>query len=245
MQQRLLVDYAMCRRAMYGRVSRRSIGESGFTLIEVVLAVGVWSIFLVSIMTAVLGTQNGFVQSQTVTQLRVRAQHAMDRIVSTCNQAVTGDTEFSPLKPTTGVQSHCLRFRLIQFVDGTGTPVYEDTLRVYVYGMDTGSTPCNGIILGRGPDLATIHSTGSGPDGVLGTTDDDATSSIAGGVPAVELLVPSTFAPQSGDMLTIDVTPPPIGRLLTITMRLNVRGADGNFLLPNDLVLTERVALRQ
>lgn len=93
--------------------------------------------------------------------------------------------------------------------------------------------------------MTAVHSIGAGADGYLGTRDDDATTPATGGIPAVELLIPDTFAPETGDMLRIDVSPAPVGRLLAFTIRLNARGADGKFLLPNDFVLSGRVALRR
>jgi len=47
----------------------------------------------------------------------------------------------------------------------------------------------------------------------------------------------AAFAPQSGDLLAIDVEPAPIGDLLRFTLRVNVRDRDGVFQLPQDLVL--------
>ena len=76
---------------------------------------------------------------------------------------MTTDAQFSPLKPNTGVDSHCLRFRLLLNIDATtGQPVYDDTGRIYLYGPDDGTDPCAGIIVGRSPNLGAIHLTERG-----------------------------------------------------------------------------------
>lgn len=220
-------------------------GDAGMTLIEVMITIGTLMVLTFATVTALIGSQNAFVQSQTLSVLQLRAQIAMDRVVALSSQAVTGDAEFSPLKPTSGVDSHALRFRLIDSINPvSGAPVYDDDLKVYIYGPDGGTNPSAGIIIGRGPSLTDIYTTGAGPDGLLGTVDDS-TASISGGMPAVELLMPSTFAPQTGDMFQVDVTPAPTGRLLTFTLRLNAREADGDFVLANDVVLTSAVSLRE
>ena len=98
----------------------------------------------------------------------------------------------------------------------------------------------------RAPWFAAVFVVAScaGPDGVLGTLDD-VTNPNGSASPRIELLVPSSFAPTSGEMLAIDSSTSASGRLLTITMRLNARGTDGSPLFPQDLVLSERVALRR
>ncbi len=225
--------------------TQKSDPESGLTLIEVTITAGTLTILMLSSLTAVLTSQDAVIQNQTISQLQARGQMAMDRIVELSSRAVTGDEQFSPLKPTTGVNSHGLRFREIDSIDGvSGEPVYNDDLRVYVYGPDNGTNPCDGLIIGHGPTLADIYTSGSGPDGRLGTVDDNA-APISGGVPAVELLIPDTFAPRTGEMFTVNVTPAPIGRFLTYTLRLNARGSDGDFVRWNDLVITTSVSLRQ
>lgn len=227
------------------RGSVQSRGESGMTLVELVILIGALLVLTLATMTALIGSQNAMVQNQTVSLLQLRSQIAMDRIVALTSQAITGDAEFSPLRPNTGVDCHALRFRLIDFIDGvSGAPVYNDALKVYVYGPDGGTNPCAGLIIGRGPTLTDIYTIGAGADGLLGTVDDG-TAAISDNIPAVELLIPSTFAPRTGDMFQIDVTPAPTGRLLSFTLRLNAREADGDFVLANDLVLTTNVALRE
>lgn len=219
--------------------------SSGLTLVQLIIVIGALMVLTLATVTALVGSQNVFVQNQTMSRLQLRAQIAMDRIVALSSQAVTGDAEFSPLKPNTGVDSHALRFRLIDAIDPlTGTAIYDDDLKVYVYGPDDGDNPCAGLIIGRGPSLDAVHSIGAGADGLLGT-GDDITASISDGIPAVELLIPSTFAPQIGEMLQIDMEPAPIGRFITFTLRLNARDANDNFVLANDVVLTTNVALRE
>jgi len=222
-----------------------SASRSGLTLVEVVATVSIMSVVVGSIAMAMLGTQNVFLQSQLVSRMNLRAQIAMDSIVDMASQALTADPDFSPLKTTSGVNSRCLRFRLFQSIDALGQPVYDNQLKVFIYGPSAGANPSGGLIIGRGPDLATIHAAGKGADNLLGTADDNTSAIISGGIPAVQLLVPSTFTPRTGTMFTINVAPAPIGRLLTFTLRLNAQARDGSFILENDLVLTEQVALRQ
>ena len=106
--------------------------NAGITLIETAVTTTVLSIFMIGI-TALIGSQDAFIQSQVVSQLQLRVQNALERVVDISSQAVTVDGEFSPLKPTSGLGSHCLRFRLIESVDvGTGEPVYDDDLKVYI-----------------------------------------------------------------------------------------------------------------
>jgi prepilin-type N-terminal cleavage/methylation domain-containing protein len=212
----------------------------GFTVLELVITLALLSIFLFGILATVTGLQSTFVENEVVADMHLRAERAMDRIVEMAGGALTNDPQFAPLKPTSGVDSHCLRFSFITSVDSvTATPVYSSNL-VYIYGPDTGANPSRGLIIGRGPSLDAIWSQARGADGFLGTTDDD-TSTLVSGDPYVELLIPSNYAPQTGDMFQVDVS----GRLLTVTLRLNAVGRAGTFILPNDLVMTERVALRQ
>ena len=219
--------------------------RAGLSLVEVAVTMTLITVIVAGLFSAVTASQQAFLENQITSLVESRAHMALDRIISVASQAVTVDAEFSPLKPNTGVASHCLRFRALQAFDVAGTPIYDDTLKVYIYGPDTGTNPCAGLIIARGPDLPTIYSAASGGDYLLGTVDDDVTASIAGGMPAVELLLSADLAPQTGEMLTIDVTPAPVGRLLRFTLRVNATDRDGAFLLPNDLVLSERVALRQ
>lgn len=219
--------------------------SSGFTLLEFVLALSVLSILLAGTISVLSGVQDAFIENQILSQLRLRAQNAMERITSLTSQAITEDPQFSPLKDTTGVGSHALRFQMMNGVDSSGLPVYDTNLVVYIHGPDNSTEPCAGIIIGRGPSLSDIYNTGKGTDNVLGTLDDDTTSGFATGIPAVELLISSQYAPQTGEMFTVDVSPAPIGRLITFTIRLNAQDREGNFVLDQDFSMSERVALRQ
>ncbi|MCA8962831.1 MAG: hypothetical protein KDC38_20045, partial [Planctomycetes bacterium] len=82
-----------------------------------------------------------------------------------------------------------------------------------------------------------------GPDGQLGTIDDNTHHSMGSSVPAVQLLAPSDFAPSTGDMLRFDLDL--TRRTILITLRLNDQLADGTFALAQDLVLQEKVTLRK
>lgn len=216
--------------------------ERGLTLLEMMIVLGVATLLVTGVLSTINGLQNSFVENQVISRMTLRSQHALDRITSVLGQAVTTDSQLSPLDPTTGVASSGIRFRFL--VDFTaGSPVYEDNLRVFVLGPSEGAAPCAGIILGRGPSPEQIHAAGAGADGLLGTLDDDTSVSLGVDIPAVELLLPSTYAPREGRMLTIDMTPGT--RLITITMRINSVRPNGTFVLADDLVLTERIALKQ
>jgi prepilin-type N-terminal cleavage/methylation domain-containing protein len=218
--------------------------EPGFSLLEVVIAAAVLSLIVGSIMGVMQTTQTTFIENQYIVNMNLRAQMAMDRLIHMASQALTTDAEFGTLKPTTGVDAHCMRFRLIQSVDpSTGNVTYHPS-KVYLYGPDSDTNPCKGLIVGRGSSLDAIFAGGKGTDGFLGTQDDNV-NFLENGIPMVELLVPSTFAPRTGEMFTVNVEPAPTGRLITFTIRLNTRGSNGNFILPEDLELTERVALWQ
>lgn len=216
------------------------------TFVEVAASLAVLVILLGSVLAATLSTQSVFVEDQLISQLHLRTEEALDRIVSLTSQALTTDAQFSPLLPATGIAAHCLRFRQVQGIDSaTGAVLYDDAAQIYILGPDAGAFPCSGVIIGRGPNLSTISASGAGADGILGTRDDAVNTIVASNLPVVELLLPDTLAPQTGEMFTVDVTPAPIGRLVTYTLRVNTRGPDGTFLLANDLVLTERTALWQ
>ena len=218
----------------------------GLTFIEVLTTTAVFALLAVSVLLALFGMQGAVVRSEIVSEIRARAQRAMDRVTELASQASRADAAYTPLQPTTGSGSHGLRFRLVSSVDGaTGTAVFDDTARVYIFGPDDGNLPCRGLIVGRGPTLDDIHALGSGPDGVLGTLDDVTSESFVPGIPLLELLVPETFTPRADEMFTVDMEPDSGGGTLRLTLRLNARGRDGQFLFEEDLVLSERVTLRQ
>lgn len=217
--------------------------RAGFTLVEMTVVIALLFIMLGGLMAAINNIQGAFAENQTIANLTLRAENALNRVVAMASQAVTVDAEFTPIKPDTGVDSHGLQFRLIDSFNN-GTPVYDDAAVVFILGPDAGAHPCAGLIIGRGATLDDVYNTARGADNTLGTTDDD-TSFLIGTDPVLEMLLPSTFAPANGDMFQIDVDPTAGSRLLTVTIRVNVRGSDGQFVLNNDLVLTERIALRQ
>ena len=218
--------------------------RAGFTMIECVVALGLVSVVLGGLVYAVQGSQRAYLENELASRVAQKGEHAMDRIVRMASQALSVDSEFSPLFPATGINSHCLRFRVIDSIVG-GNPVYDDDLKVFIWGADAGPPACQGLIIGRGPDVDEVHDTGAGGDDILGTVDDDTQTALFDGVPADELLLTNDMAPSSGTMLTINVSPAPVGKLLTFTLRLNARRRGGGFVFNNDVVITERVALYQ
>ncbi|MEM7261409.1 MAG: prepilin-type N-terminal cleavage/methylation domain-containing protein [Planctomycetota bacterium] len=216
--------------------------QAGLTLIEAVFSLAVLSMLIAGAGTAMTGLQGAFNEGQSRSQMIHRGQRAMERMVALVSQAVTVDPEFAGFDSSGVNQFRGLRFRMLDSVV-TGEPVYDDTAVAFVYGP-TASTPrCDGVIIGRGNSINAVSTAGSGADNVLGTQDDDTRASIAGGLPAVELLVPSTFSPSVGSMLTFEVDT--VRRGVTITLRLNVRDGDGQFIFANDSVIQERVSLRR
>jgi hypothetical protein len=217
--------------------------SAGFSLLELAVVGGLVSVFMTAVCFSVFALQRSFEEEQTMSSLVVRGQHAMERLATVANQAITRDADFEIFYAHTTDAYAVMRFRLIDSLVG-GVAVYDDQAKVYICGDKGDPEPCQGLIIGRGPDLATIASLGSGPDGILGTVDDDVRASYTAGIPAVELLLPSTFAPRSGTMLTIT---PDLGNglLVKFTLRMNARSRDGSYILDNDLVLTQNVALRQ
>ena len=78
-------------------------------------------------------------------------------------------------------------------------------------GSNGGDEPCHGLVIGRGPDRTSVYTIGRGPDGVLGTEDDDTETAHSGGVPANEVLIPGKYAPREGELFDIRVEGRPAG----------------------------------
>ncbi|MFN0058368.1 MAG: prepilin-type N-terminal cleavage/methylation domain-containing protein [Planctomycetota bacterium] len=219
--------------------------HAGLTLLECVVTIALVSVVLGGVVYAIQGSQFAYLENELASRVTLRAQNAMDRISQMAGQALSIDPQFSPLFPTTGINSHCLQFRIIESAAG-GTPVYDDDLRVFIWGPDAGPPVCSGLVIGRGPDQTQIFNAAAGGDAELGTSDDVTSATLFGGVPAVEVLLTDEFAPRTGEMFTVTVSPAPVGRLLTFTLRLNARRSrGGDFVFNTDIVITERVALYQ
>lgn len=216
---------------------------SGTTLVELMLVVGLVSVFMFGVCSTVFSLQKSLEEEQVVNELFFRGKQAIERIVVEASKALTTDSTFTALYPASDGTFSLLGFRLIDYFVG-GLPVYDDELKVFVYGDNPTPYPCGGVIIGRGPDLATVANLGSGHDGVLGTMDDDCRASYRDGIPAVELLVPARYAPRSGKMLTIE-TDLAAGPLLTFTLRMNAVGQNGSFVVADDLVFIQKVALNR
>ena len=217
--------------------------QRGFTLIEVVIAVALLTILAGALTTSFWTIQEAVGEEQTEADLTFRSRAAMDRIVRLASQAVTSDTAYTLFNPSSGSDQWGMRFRDLLNVT-SGVANYDDVLVVHLLGPDGGATPCSGIVVGRGPDLNAIYGAACGADGWLGTQDDDVSASFDGVTPALELLLPSDYAPQNGRMLTFVPDAASGGRVVTITLRSNFLQNDGTYVRNADLVLTERVALR-
>lgn len=228
---------------MQGRLAANARIQRGFTLVELSISAGLLVLLLGSITSSFWVVSAAFDEEVSEADLVFRARSGMDQLVRIASNTVTSDAAYELLPAGGGPDRWGLRHRELLEVKN-GIPDYEDFLVVHLIGPNTGAAPCEGVVVGLGPDLAAIHGAGAGPDGLLGTVDDDVTAEFVAGTPVVRLLIPSTFAPQSGEMLSITDTTSASGRLLTITLRTNLLRPDGTFLRTQDLVLTERVALR-
>ena len=233
----------------YAIVGSRPDGERigkrtrGITALEVMVVITLVTVLAVSTSAGVFGLLRAFNEEQIVSVLFLEAERAMDRITSVAAQGVSTDPDFGFFVPTGTSGFSVMRFRLISSLSG-GVAVYDDELPIYIMGRKGAPYPCEGVIIGRGPDLATIHGLAAGPDGILGTRDDNLAASHARGVPAAELLVPAKFAPRAGAPLLFEPDPAdPL--LLRVTLRLNAKENGQHFILPNDIVLTRRIALKQ
>lgn len=213
--------------------------QSGLTLIELTVTIGLIGTLFAGTLAAVTGVQRAFSHSERVSLLRVRSEQALDRMVSTISQALTSDTEFAGVAPGAGSSFHGLRFRVIESFN-LATPVYDDLAVIFVHGPDAGTNPCAGVVIGRGQSYAAVHGAAAGADNTLGTADD-VTSGVVNGQPVLEVLLGSEFAPAAGDMLAIEVN----GRRVRVTLRVNIRDSSGAFVLTNDSVLEEWISLRQ
>ena len=211
----------------------------GLTIIELTITATVLSVVLTAALTSMSTLQTSFTFDQRIARVTLEAESTMDRIRELLESALTTDSEFTPMEPNTGVDSRILQFRLF---DGfSGTSANYETDWVFLVAPNTGATPSNGICVGRGWTMTDVHATGAGTDQILGTNDDVTSLPNGATVPTIELLATDVFAPSTGNMLSFNVN----GRLVTVTLRMNMQNEDGSFVLNNDVVISERVALRQ
>jgi prepilin-type N-terminal cleavage/methylation domain-containing protein len=217
--------------------------RDGFTLIEIVIACALLAVVVGGVTSSFWTVQAAFDEERAEAELLFRSRAAMDRLSRLTSNAVTRDAAFALLPIAAGATPWGLRFREIDSVVA-GNAVYDDLLVVHLIGPNAGGAPCAGVIVGRGPDLGAIWVAGRGADSTLGTADDDVGAELGAGTPAVEILIPQEFAPQIGQMLEFSTAGSPSGRLVTITLRTNFQRPDGTWLLAQDHVFTERVALR-
>jgi prepilin-type N-terminal cleavage/methylation domain-containing protein len=247
----------------------------GLTLIEVLIATAVMSVLVLGVFSFQVISFTTYTEQQLSASVQGRARVAIDQIVTDLRKALTtgvvnsgGETsEFQTLydndslvtlpDATGDTNSRGLFFREVVGATSSG-PVFGAA--IVVVGPHTGTLgtadvlPCAGIVRLRqfgldmaDPDTSFAALTSQGSDGVFGTFDD-LTSATNFGEPEVRLLVPSVYAPQTGDMLRIDQAADPFtsGRTIRITMRLNYRpNTRADYQLVHDIVVQEDVALRQ
>lgn len=211
--------------------------QSGFTLLEIAVTVGMGSLFTIGLLTAFVRIQNAHAENQSLHELEMRAQRTMDQLVYQTRQAVSDAPNFGGLSNVSGNDFRGLRFSPIQSFS-SGSPVYDTTNMVHLIGGINGAS--DGVILGRGRTVDSIAAAAGGTDGRLGTNDDQTVLNNNGDRVA-ETLLPSRHQPQTGERLTFTI----VGTMITITLRMNELETDGAFRFPEDLTLVERVALRQ
>ena len=234
---------------------------AGFSIVEISIGVMLLTFIVGGVTSSFWTVQSAFDEQVAESELQLKSRTAMDRLVGLASTALTTDVEFTlpEKKQKQGMAtkvngnkklveelavvnaSPTLEFREILGIDN-GEPVYDDVLKYILLGPES-DTPVAGVVIGRGPDAGAVSEAASGKDGVLGTRDDDFAEFVAG-TPAVEVLLPENYTPRSGEMLEFSTVDGTDERLVTITLRVNVQRPDGSWLLENDLVLQERVALR-
>lgn len=217
--------------------------RSGFTLIEIVIGCALLALVVGGVTSSFWTVQAAFDEERTEAELLFRSRAGMDRIHRMVSNAVSTDAAFSLLPVAAGGTAWGIRFRQIESVIA-GVANYDDVRVVHIVGPNSGGVPCDGVIIGQGPDLNSIWVAGRGADATLGTMDDDVGAEIGAGTPAVELLIPAEYAPQNGPMLAFSTAGSASGRLITITLRTNFQRPDGSWLLTDDHELIERIALR-
>jgi hypothetical protein len=196
-------------------------------------------------------------ESALISQARERAQNAMERIVSVTSGAVTTDDSLTTFGITSKEsESAGLRFRSIQTVDAAEETIEYSPNNTYIYGPDESVSKNKGLVIVRGSTLSEAESLVAGPGGYFGTTDDrveylescyspEAKLAIINPESAVEVLIPDRFQPRSGRMFSVATDSVSGGRLITYTIRVNIEGPDQSPLLAKDIVVTQRIALRQ
>lgn len=241
----------------------------GLTLIEVIVAVAIFAVFSVSLMTVEISSNDTFVTSTRLADLRIRARRAVERLNDVTRSAVTKNltgnvTQLLIGDPATlgpsGTAQQRLQFRDVVDTNADLIPTPDEGRNYFVLGPiasgDVDGATCAGIVLLRSSTAGgsiTECFVARGVDGTFGTQDDLTSALGVDNKPLCELLVPSVYAPRTAPMLAITLS----GRLVTYTMRLNVRKGNAKnasqadstqtsaYELANDLVITTRVALNQ
>lgn len=221
--------------------------QAGLTLTEVVVSSAVLMVLCFGMLTFEVGAQGAFSDQQVLANIHEKVRLALTRMAQDTGKALTvTGSELSTLWPATGSDARGLQFREVIGADTAG-PLFGPT--IVFAGPHTGTptgADCSGIVRLRESNLHTSLSTITalaGSDSLFGTFDDLTSSVGSDGQRVVEVLIPSTLAPSSTTepMLRVDLS----GRVVTFTVRVNYRRSNGTYLLPDDLVIDERVALRR
>ncbi|MBX3471740.1 MAG: type II secretion system protein [Planctomycetes bacterium] len=221
--------------------------RAGLTLMEVVVSSAILALLAAGMMIFEVGAQRTYSEQQVRANLHQHVRSALRRMVLDTSAALTiPDCELSTLWPASGTDARGLQFREVTGGDGSG-PVFGRT--VVFAGPHPAGAPAGGAAAGivrlreanlHHPTFNLTTITGlAGLDGLFGTADDQTSAVASDGQRVVEVLVPASCAPITGPMLRVDLA----GRVVTFTIRANFRQGDGNYLLVNDLVMTERAAL--
>lgn len=227
---------------MYASPTAPPRTAAGFTLVEIAVSLFLLSVLLVAAVMTVEKIQSAFAESQRVAWLSMRAEHALERLTQLSRNVSVSDPAYTLVKGGGKEPARGLSFGVVQGLED-GVVVYLDDYEVHLLGPGRGSPRCDGLIVGRAPKLKDVRKLAAGYDKILGTTDDDTSISIVPGVPVLELLLPAEFAPRDGEMLQIELDSLSEDSLLC-TLRVNLTGRNGEFLLEQDLKFVQRIALR-
>jgi hypothetical protein len=231
------------RRPLRERTGARAKRTRGLSLMEVMVSMGILAAMSTLIMTFEVGYTTMYAEQSTAAFVRSRVRNALVVMSADIGRATTTAAgELATFDPGSGVNARAIQLREMLGGNTSGS-IWGPTI-IFAGPGATGDLASAGIVRLRDDNL---HTTGGlnafraqqvGGDNLWGTLDDDCR--LTQGKVSVMTLVPASMAPQTGSMFQVDLS----GRLVTITIRANMRRGT-TWVLPTDLVVTERVALLQ
>lgn len=237
-----------------------SRATSGFSLIEVSISIAILGTVLGGVLWVVHGARQVTTEHVLASETRRVVRDAMNRIVEAMSGAVTSDASLLTFAPNDDGGFRGVRFREVTDMNAAGSSIEFATRNTYIYGPDDTVGKNRGLVLGTAETLEDLEDEGGGSDGLLGTVDDTISlivdllgtssepppsSESPTTRPVVDVLIHEKYQPRSGEMFAIEDDAGSDGRFRRFTIRANVRSPDGLFLLDQDVVLTQRVALRR